>query len=413
MQNKMTKCKTCKTKLNKKWDYCPQCGGKTKEEQFEVKIDKIRYLVERQKGGDIIYDNFKSAMQVSRFHFGKQKVMRETLGDFVNINFGALRIFSMLCQKPEYINEFFKVGKLLGYFATIEGLKQLNKERNVGLPYKSDIFWKFLSDERIQEYHKKEWYLTKEGLLQFVEANKKEEVIRYHLKESPMSVFKCNKPLCFFELASECGIAEALSNAYWTGRETMCESKGDEHCEFEIVLEKQYSELAIKEFSKEGLEDLLNQCIENIISGDKRRRNRLGNTIYIMDDQIINYLLISPSIGHNILSKYSGCFVGEQIIEKSDINGWEEALDYLIQLFEYMKIGLLQIESKTSDKIGLRMEESVYSSGVKNINMRLDTFIVGIIEGALKQSTGQKWLVEETKCIAHGNDYCEFTCKTK
>jgi predicted hydrocarbon binding protein len=76
-----------------------------------------------------------------------------------------------------------------------------------------------------------------------------------------------------------------------------------------------------------------------------------------------------------------------------------------------MKIGLLKIEPQTDDYIRLRLDESVYSSGVKNVNMKLDTFIAGIIEGALKQGTNQKWNAEETKCIANGDEHCEFICK--
>lgn len=409
----MAKCRICQEKLQEKWNYCPECGAKTKEEQFEIKVDKIKYLIERQKGAGTIYDGFYANIQSAAtiIHTKKQMVIRDELGDFVNTNFGALRILSLLYQKPEYINELFKIGKLLGYFATIEDLKQSGKTEYIGLPYNSDIFWNSISSDKIQGYHREGWCSGKEGFLQFVGANKKEGIIRYYLKESPVSVFKSNKPLCFFEVATLCGVSEALSNVYWTGRETKCECKGDEHCEFEITLEKEYSEPKIQEFSKKELEDLLDQCINNITLRGKTKRKKLGDTIHIIDDQIINYLLISPSLGHNILTKYSGCLTGEQITKKSSISGLEASLNYLIDLFEYLKVGLLQIESKTNDKIKLRMDESVYSSGVKNIKMKLDTFIAGIIEGALNQATNQKWQVEETKCIAKGDDICEFICK--
>ncbi|MFH1054769.1 MAG: 4-vinyl reductase, partial [Candidatus Altiarchaeota archaeon] len=292
---KTKNCRICKTELLKNWNYCPKCGGKTKEEKFEIKVDKIKYLVERQEGGDIVYKNFKSITEVSKYHANKQETIREKLGDFIGLNFGGLRIFSLLYHKPEYINEFFKVGKLLGYFATINGLKVIGKTEYLGQHYKSDAFWSFISNPKIQEMHMREWHLMKEGLLEFISADKFREMIRYHIKESPMSAFKLNKPLCFFELATECGFAEALSNVYWSGKETMCECVGDEYCEFEIILEKEYSEPNLKKFNKNELENLINQCVENIESKNRIQRKERRDTIHLMDDQVINYLLISPS----------------------------------------------------------------------------------------------------------------------
>jgi predicted hydrocarbon binding protein len=55
----------------------------------------------------------------------------------------------------------------------------------------------------------------------------------------------------------------------------------------------------------------------------------------------------------------------------------------------------------------------MYSSGVENIQKKLDTFIAGIIEGTIKQATGEKWTVEETKCLANGDKYCEFKCELR
>jgi len=56
------------------------------------------------------------------------------------------------------------------------------------------------------------------------------------------------------------------------------------------------------------------------------------------------------------------------------------------------------------DVIGVKIEESVYSSGV--------TFIAGILEGAPHRSSREDWMVKETKCIANGDEYCEFECRT-
>jgi len=83
-----------------------------------------------------------------------------------------------------------------------------------------------------------------------------------------------------------------------------------------------------------------------------------------------------------------------------------------MELFEYMRVGLLAAEYKP-DVVIVKMEESLYAAGVKNIGMKLDTFISGIIEGALKQTTGKEWSVDETRCIANGDVNCEFRCKIR
>ncbi|MFH1836163.1 MAG: 4-vinyl reductase [Methanobacteriota archaeon] len=40
-----------------------------------------------------------------------------------------------------------------------------------------------------------------------------------------------------------------------------------------------------------------------------------------------------------------------------------------------------------------------------------DKNLAGIIKGMLKQATGEKWQVEEAKCLANGDEYCEFACR--
>jgi len=41
----------------------------------------------------------------------------------------------------------------------------------------------------------------------------------------------------------------------------------------------------------------------------------------------------------------------------------------------------------------------------------LDVFLAGIIEGMLEQATREKWQVDEVKCLANGDDFCEFACR--
>ena len=137
----------------------------------------------------------------------------------------------------------------------------------------------------------------------------------------------------------------------------------------------------------------------------------LGDYAHIAVDQALNYILLSTSPGHNILSKHSCVLCGERIADKAGLEGHDAAFTYARDLFSYLKTGILHEPEDQGDRILLRMDESVYASGVSNIHMKLDVFLAGIIEGMLNPATGEKWRVDETKCLANGDEYCEFTCK--
>ena len=65
------------------------------------------------------------------------------------------------------------------------------------------------------------------------------------------------------------------------------------------------------------------------------------------------------------------------------------------------------------EAIRIKVEECIYSSGVKNIGMQLCIFIAGILEGSLTRASRVEWHVSETKCIASGSSYCESNAKLK
>jgi predicted hydrocarbon binding protein len=414
MQNKMTKCKTCKTKLNKTWNYCPKCGVKTKvvKDKFDssgIKLERIKYLWERKHGGRVIYENFESVKAIG--YIQVVKTIRQKLGNFSNMNFLNLRLFSFLYFKPDYLNELMKAYRSYGYYSAYFTIKDTKSEQYIGSDIDDERVWVNLFKRTIK-YYTHVFRDSKTALPYELFADYKNKKFVVKLTETGSSLLKSKKPLCFFEIASICGPLEVMSNNYWVGEEVTCTAVGDEKCELVMYPSKTEDFENLPKFTSIDFKDLINQTIENIMRKENVKRKRLGNLLHIFDDQLLNYYLISLSTGHDILSKYAGCFVGESIIKKIGKEGIDNTLDYLIDLFEYLKVGLLQTESKTDDGIKLCLDESVYSSGVKNINMKLDTFIAGIIEGALNQATKRKWRVEETKCLARGNDHCEFNCKS-
>ncbi|MEM7825478.1 MAG: V4R domain-containing protein [Candidatus Aenigmatarchaeota archaeon] len=80
------------------------------------------------------------------------------------------------------------------------------------------------------------------------------------------------------------------------------------------------------------------------------------------------------------------------------------------KLFLKGKYGILS-SSKKKDSIKIRIEECALCSGCENIHQKICGFFSGFIRGWLEETTKFSWDVVETKCIANGDDHCEFECK--
>ncbi|MFH1054768.1 MAG: V4R domain-containing protein [Candidatus Altiarchaeota archaeon] len=410
-----SKCKICHNKLNKNWNYCPKCGTKKNEEgdlvDFKkVKIERIRYLWERQHGGKILYENFESLKGAG--YIFPEKTIRKELGDFSDINLCDLRLFSFLYFKPDYVNELMKVYKSYGYYSAYLTAQDMKLGGYVGSDVDDEKVWREIFSKRFSQYFSTVLENTRTGILKSYSVDYKNRRVIMELSETSSSLLKSKKPICFLELASVCGPLEAMSNVYWSGEEAKCLSADDEVCQLIVYPSKTEDFENIPKFTKEEFNDLIDQNIEDIFE-KKQKRKHLGNMLHIFDNQLLNYYLISLSPGHALLSQYSGTIIGGRIIKRIGTSRVEDTLDKIVELFTSMKVGLIEISSKSEGRITLTMRESAYSSGVKNINMKLDIFIAGIIEGALKEATKQKWSVEETRCIAKGDKTCEFNCEIR
>jgi len=74
--------------------------------------------------------------------------------------------------------------------------------------------------------------------------------------------------------------------------------------------------------------------------------------------------------------------------------------------------GIFEIVDRDRQRIVVRVEESVESRYLKR---KYDTakcvFIKGYLKGAIEEHYGRRVFVEETRCIARGDPYCEFVAK--
>ena len=255
------------------------------------------------------------------------------------------------------------------------------------------------------------WKKVGSGLIQRESINKKEKYIKVSLRNSSTSIISFKKPLCFWYAGVLSGQMDCFFSGYWSAHEEQCScTPKEEKCIFKLTLHEKEIEPITPKITKEEIKDILGQLIDNCIQKKKNLKGEVGDYQHLMMHQATNYPLISSSRGHEILVKQAGNYIGQEIIKKTETNDINEAIEIMKEQFTYLKAGILNFK-KDKEGFKIKLEDSVYSSGVNDINMKLDTFLAGIIEGALNQSTGEKWQVNETKCLANGDDYCEFTCR--
>jgi len=161
----------------------------------------------------------------------------------------------------------------------------------------------------------------------------------------------------------------------------------------------------------EELENMIDQIVDHIILNKPSGRVKLNDVVDLSGEQIFTYFMQKTDEEHKIIEKYAGIRAGKKLAEKARIFNEKEALGFIKKIFEQEKIGQIIEPIEENDEIRIIMNESAYSSGVKNIHLMLDLFPAGMMEGIISQATKQKWTVEETKCLANGDNHCEFILK--
>jgi predicted hydrocarbon binding protein len=386
-------------------------------------VDRIGYLLERKKRGRILYSNFQAMSNVGISPYMPVKSIRPELGDFEHIASTALRIFSSLYLSPIFAYEFYKLGKIIGYCTVDGALKTLKIKSLVNTLAKTGLLSTVFQNKRVHAALRTGWQKDGGGLIDLMGLGKEEKSVKYSMRENSCAIIKTltdryqyecqTKPCSGMEIGVLCGQAEALFGGLWDGTETKCTAKGDSHCEMELYLHEEEIQPRISILTKSEYDRILDMSIEFAVSKEKNtERREVGDFLSISISQSLNYLLLSTSKGHVVLSRWAGRKVGERIIKRIGVNNLFDALDYLKDLFRDLKMGILEYETNPTF-ISVKMRESVYSAGVKNINMKLCVFMAGIVEGAFIEATSVRWTVTETKCTANGDPQCEFECKTE
>ena len=91
---------------------------------------------------------------------------------------------------------------------------------------------------------------------------------------------------------------------------------------------------------------------------------------------------------------------------KDFVNKFREAL-------KEMKIGILRVESMTSDagKLVLTVDEDVDCSGLPELDFEICVYDEGFISGTLESFTGTEYKVKEVDCWCTGDRTCRFSAE--
>lgn len=403
-------CPVCENNIQKTWKYCPECGIKMEEGALSLKgynLDHIRALWV-EKGGDSFYKNFNSVQVLGISPFRKIKPIRPILGDYVDIHISNLRVFAMLSLQPNLMGDYGEINRLLGYYSADIAYKTTKLSRIVDLISKTEFYWKLLANKDIQRMLEVGWAENNQATLKHQTTDRKKQEVIYELEDGQITYLEKGKPLNFIDLNILAGNLEATCNRRFIGEETL--KDGKTIFTYKVKPLKDKTQQTQMNITKEEAEQITDTLVDNIVNSRQSGR-KLKDLMHISGEQVDTYYIIKTSEGHKILEKYAGVKSGRKIAEKAKIQGEEEAIEYIKKLFKQERIGLIHQPTKHEDRITITMTESAFSSGVENIQMKLDLFPAGLIEGILSQATEKKWTIEETRCIANGEDYCEFQCR--
>lgn len=408
-----TKCSVCEESVQESFNYCPKCGCDLSKSGDDVYVpERLPYVLGRYKHGNFLFKNFRALDNLSRMPWLKVESLRPELGNFAHSMLLDLNIFSFLYLSPKSVNEVYSVGQFVGYSSVGRALTVTKFDKPVSLLSGTGLFWKVFEFKPLWKQFTHGWKKVGSGIIQIESVDKEGHSVEIGVKNSSTSIISSKKPLCVWYAGILSGQIESFFPGYWSVVEEKCScSPREEKCVFKLTLCDAETTPTLLVLSQSDLGDVLDQLTNKCVNEEKDLKGEVGDFQHIMMHQATNFPLLSSSPGHAILVKQGGCFVGEQMAEKKGISGVDDALDFLEKQFLYLKAGLLETLESSPDKITLRVDESVYSSGVNNINMKLDTFLAGIIEGALCEATHEKWSVNETRCLANGDEYCEFVCK--
>ncbi|MCD6476634.1 MAG: hypothetical protein J7K26_00505 [Candidatus Aenigmarchaeota archaeon] len=348
-------------------------------------------------------DYLESFKRIGLISFKKIKPIRPKLGDYVSMMILRDILFSTYSLSPNtYIPYLYSWGKFIGNVASEQSLKALDISLITKILTKLHSI-KLLENDIYKDILTKTWANVK-SIPEISYVDTKAGVFRIKVIESDESwgLPKINKPVDFFNGGIMAGSTENLISRKVNVTETKCVCMNNyDYCEFLGKVNGDFPKFG--KYSKKDFIKIKNHIRDNFIK-DHRFREILGDYTHISSLQVtyLGLWLYSPGM-HTLLywiGKETGKYISKKIKGKNKLNE-------LKRIMKKLKIGIISI-NKNNKKFSIKLEESAFSYGAKNIGKKIDSYLAGLFAGYLSHIYRKHYNIIETKCIANGDKYCEF-----
>lgn len=126
----------------------------------------------------------------------------------------------------------------------------------------------------------------------------------------------------------------------------------------------------------------------------------------------------SYEVGSNLLHQLGrdlAYSISKNIQKKFKIANLEEAILLNAHIYTLMGLGELIVQDYNKEKgtLLLRINNSPICTPLKNVGKKTGALIEGAIEGVAEAYTLSNCKCEETKCVAQGDEYCEYLVTSK
>lgn len=342
--------------------------------------------------------------------------LRKEVGDFVNLFWVQLARWSGVLWDPKRF-------PMMTYNAN-RRMDQMAEEIIKYWPLRAKFYLRFLMPKnfskvkdmkKVLSKFRRLWEKDRGAITEYVEDISKtdEHYMRLYENASCWGLENVGAKLLLGSLGAYAGSLTAFEreNRSWNIVETKCRGLGDPYCELKIV-PGEMDEL------KDSLENLDTKIIEkiyqrlidhgiNFMLYNKplwKERPKLGEGVGLHGFMNALQVPAMSSERYRRATRLGGVIAGKKIGEnlmKAGINE-EKATQKIFNLIEYCKVGKLSI-GKT-----IKMKESVESFIIK-ADIPYCFFTTGFLNGFF--STVKDQYIREIKCIAVGDNYCEWEFK--
>lgn len=345
---------------------------------------------------------------------GYKTTLRTKVGDFINLAWRDLVFWSGMGWDPErFPVEMYEITKFS------------NNPTNFGIDlvkyipwHKRSLFRLLIPDNFTKVKNMKkmfEWGTksTQErynsGIIQFLEEKSKpdEHYVRFLEGYECWGFDNIGDSLAFMKPAMTAGVLAGMEKIQrdWNIIETKCIGLGDPYCEYKLVpreIDELKDSLKKKTTTIDKVNDRIKDHILDYLLNDKplMERPTLGNDVHIHELQQVT---AAPLVSDQLIMIFrmggakAGKTLGENLIKTGMSE--DEAAKRLLDFMNYCRVGKVIMNStlriyENSERFGMKTKEpSCY-------------FTTGFLNGFFHAIKNQH--VKETKCIAAGDQYCEW-----